>query len=1112
LRISEQFDPLTKIFPALKEILVGPERIDKERLRRSLDLFSDRHRSFSEAITRANKCFDLGVVFNSDGRLARISTAEFAKWIDHEILRTSERLVGIDKICSLIQSGQDISLSELPARLESIRALRPAIHSFSTGSFVLGHDGEIDRERTLDGIRESEKFDVLTRHVPELKEILADPVHLPREALKLSVDDLHEKHRIFSDTIRLVERHIGLKDVLHSSSEQSAMTATDLAAWLERQMQRLDVTLDSLERLCALLKPAQDVSLNDLHSRLPYQEALRQNWLGINVIGSNLGLSSRDDEVWDRDWGELRAVAEWTIGFLAKHKDRPPDSLVRAATNAETRPDVVGSISRNLALRTDEFVRSWEFLTKLFDPEEEVSTGIRVGQVPVPTLVDWAEERRRDVHLIEDWVRFCELREQFVQADLGFFLSELLDGSLAVDDAKQAYLVRFFRSWLDWLYERDPILRRFGTEAHERQIERFRNLDRDAVRRSFARIREARLRDPGRPGADSFDAPSSSELGTLLREVNKKKRHLPLRELFARIPSIILRLKPCLMMSPLAVSTYLNNKEIRFDLVIFDEASQVRPYDAISSIYRGRQLVVAGDQQQLPPTSFFERTASDEELTSDEADEEERLSDFESILDVCCTIGIPRRRLRWHYRSRREPLIAFSNQNFYDNELVTFPSVLDNPENPAVRFEYLPNGLWKSSSSGGFNAVEALKTAEFVMEHFRSNPNKTLGVIAFSQRQQLAILDELERLRRMDSSLEDAFSDDNEEPFFVKNLENVQGDERDVIFLSIGYGPDEDGRVAMRFGPLNRAGGERRLNVAVTRARLEMTVISSMRSHDIDLSRTSSVGAKLLRDYLNFAERGISALGSQGTEVGEDDHDSPFEKGVAESLKQRGLEVRRQIGCSGYRIDLAVMDPENPDRFVLAIECDGATYHKSATARDRDRLRQEVLVSLGWTVVRIWSTDWVKDPIAQINRVVSAFEQCRAKVAAPITRVKRISTPEQPVKPVVLAATSSSSKSVEPPSLRYERIEDVPPSVIEDLVISSLRTYGATDKSELKVSVARRLGFQRTGAKIQSHVERCVEQLVLAGIISRTDGSRLSLNPDFEVKPAQLHHRSGRRD
>ena len=407
---------------------------------------------------------------------------------------------------------------------------------------------------------------------------------------------------------------------------------------------------------------------------------IRSNFHGLS---KSLGLFSTDtDQVHDRDLSHLRSKAAWTLGFLDKYADRPPEPLVRAATSPDIRQDLTDSVRRNLAVRSDEFVESWEILTQLFEPDQEVSTAIRVAQTTVPSLLEWVEQRRLDAHLIQEWVRFCELREQITQAGLGLILSELLDGRLAVDDAKNAFLVRFYRSWLDWVYEHDLALRRFTTEAHERQIDQFRKMDRDSVRLSFTRIRQARLSDPARPSATTLDAPSSSEQDILLREVNKKKRHLPLRQLFARIPTVLLRLKPCLMMSPLAVSTYLNTRDIRFDLVIFDEASQVRTYDAISSIYRGRQLVVAGDQKQLPPTTFFERTASDEELTSEVEEQEESLADFESILDVCCTLGLPRRRLRWHYRSRREPLIAFSNRHFYDNELVTFPSVLDTGDSP----------------------------------------------------------------------------------------------------------------------------------------------------------------------------------------------------------------------------------------------------------------------------------------------------------------------------------------------------------------------------------------------------------------------------------------------
>ncbi|HKB39488.1 MAG TPA: DEAD/DEAH box helicase [Gemmataceae bacterium] len=336
-----------------------------------------------------------------------------------------------------------------------------------------------------------------------------------------------------------------------------------------------------------------------------------------------------------------------------------------------------------------------------------------------------------------------------------------------------------------------------------------------------------------------------------MREVHKKRRHLPLRKLFAAIPTLLTRLKPCIMMSPLAVSTFLESPAFEFDLVIFDEASQVRPHDAVCAITRGRQLIVAGDQKQLPPTSFFERSLDGEDDATDDAGEGGLgLEDYESVLDVCCTLGLTRRRLRWHYRSRREPLIAFANREVYGNELVTFPSIHDLKDNPAVAFEYVAGGCWKTGGGGGFNEMEARRVAELVVEHFREHPEQSLGVIAFSQRQQVRILDELERLRRAAPELEGCFREGGDEPFFVKNLENVQGDERAVIFLSVGYGPDETGRVAMRFGPLNRQGGERRLNVAVTRARERMTVISSLRAQDIDLSRTKAEGVRLFRTYL----------------------------------------------------------------------------------------------------------------------------------------------------------------------------------------------------------------------------------------------------------------------
>ncbi len=983
-------------------------------------------------------------------------------------------------------------LNEYHGRLSYVREVRRQY----ADQLVFRVDGEPAWDQTSEALKVCEQFDPLLRVFPELKDVMLDPNRIDRDALRSALDEMTGRYRAFREAAEPVSRQFDLASVLNKEGKRSKMTATDFAEWLGGRSQALADQLAILDEVAGLIKPAEDVAIAELPSRLAAIKTLRRQSAEVDRVSAILGLPPGGREARDRDWSDLRQKAEWTRGFLDKHADRPAASLIRAATQPEIRDALVEAVRRNVSACSDDFLQSWDDLTLLFDPDQPVSTGVRIGRDPIPSVLGWAEARRGDANWVQEWVRFCEIREPIVQAGLTPLLAELLEGKLGVEDAKGAFQARFYRSWLDWVYEQDPTLRRFAADPHERQIADFRKLDQDAIRRSYTRIRETLLSDPARPRAMSLDAPSTSELGTLLREVNKKKRHLALRLLFSRIPTVLLRLKPCLMMSPLAVSTYLNTREIRFDVVIFDEASQVRPYDAISAIYRGKQLIVAGDQKQLPPTTFFDRTASDDGTSSDGDEVEETLEDFESILDVCCTLGLARRRLRWHYRSRREPLIAFSNRHFYDNDLVTFPSVLDTGETPAVRFEYLADGRWKSGTSGGFNAVEARGTAELVMEHFRSNPDQSLGVIAFSQRQQMAILDELERLRRADSAMEEFFGEDREEPFFVKNLENVQGDERDVIFLSIGYGPDENGRVAMRFGPLNRQGGQRRLNVAVTRARSSMTVVSSSRSHDIDLSRTSAVGPKLLRAYLDFAERGVSALGSEVTQVDEHDFDSPFEKEVAAALQERGLEVRGQVGCSGFRIDLALVDPRNPGRFVLGIECDGATYHSSATARDRDRLRQEVLESLGWQFVRIWSTDWVRDPRSQMDRVVAAYEQCLARQPDAFDSVRDTVGSEPPPDELPINTTRNGSQSPEVPSIQYQRIEDAPDSVIEGFIISTLGNFGVTEEADLTVAVARQLGFQRTGAKIRARIAACVERLVNRQKISRTENNALRVGAD----------------
>ncbi|MBK9964851.1 MAG: hypothetical protein IPP07_08075 [Holophagales bacterium] len=419
----------------------------------------------------------------------------------------------------------------------------------------------------------------------------------------------------------------------------------------------------------------------------------------------------------------------------------------------------------------------------------------------------------------------------------------------------------------------------------------------------------------------------------------KHWKHIPPRKLFAQAYTVIPRLMPCLLMSPLSVAQFLNNPPIHFDLVVFDEASQIFTEDAIGAVMRGNQLVVAGDEKQLPPTSFFQASQVDDSDGDEEEDDSTEQPDYESVLAACSTV-LRQKMLRWHYRRRHEGLIAFSNARLFESRLVTFPTANDTESEMGVRWVPVPDGVYDRGKSRT-NAREARRIAELVVEHWKNRPEESLGVVTLSQAQMDRVDDVLQERIRKEPDLEDFYMQEGDERFFVKNLENVQGDERDHIILGIGYGKDARGILTSGFGPLNRAGGERRLNVAITRAKRRPTAVASFRYSELQVAGTSPPGVLQLQKFLEFAERGQDAL--ETSNVGSGEADSPLEETVAAFLREKGFDVELQVGCSGFRVDMGVRDPARPGRFALGVECDGATYHSAATVRDRDRLRQSVL-------------------------------------------------------------------------------------------------------------------------------------------------------------------------
>jgi very-short-patch-repair endonuclease len=445
---------------------------------------------------------------------------------------------------------------------------------------------------------------------------------------------------------------------------------------------------------------------------------------------------------------------------------------------------------------------------------------------------------------------------------------------------------------------------------------------------------------------------------------------MPVRELLSRTREVVHAIKPCFMMSPLTVSQLLP-ADYQFDVVVFDEASQVRPSDAVNSIYRGRALIVAGDEKQLPPTSFFDASVGDE---PDEYDEDAP-DTFESLLDACKAGAMRVLPLRWHYRSRHEDLITFSNRSFYKNSMVTFPGARDHGNDVGVAF-CKADGVYDRGGRKD-NVVEADLVARRVIHHFDTRPGSSLGVVALSQAQASAIEQAVQQARIARPDLDHSFTEDRLDGFFVKNLESVQGDERDVMILSVGYGPDEHGKLGLNFGPINRDGGWRRLNVAVTRARYRMEVVASFHGSQLGESQNESV--QHLKRYLDYAENGQAVLAHDIVQDAAAETDSPFEESVLNVLQGWGYDVQPQVGVAGYRIDLGLRHPSAPGSYALGIECDGAMYHSSRVARDRDRLRQQVLEGLGWKLHRIWGTDWYRDRVAAELRLRAAVEQAVAQ-------------------------------------------------------------------------------------------------------------------------------------
>lgn len=627
------------------------------------------------------------------------------------------------------------------------------------------------------------------------------------------------------------------------------------------------------------------------------------------------------------------------------------------------------------AARKDTFNTLAGWLDAAFSDEAELGklindydkTEFDITGVALAKTYDKANACLAATDQLDNWCRFCRLTNRLAELSAMDFVNKALDEHLPLNQLDKVYAKLFFTQWVDEILHVTPSLTELSRIPHDKLVETFAEKDRLQFEINKAAIK-ATLSET-RPDLEMISA--RSQVSVLLREGEKKRKQKGIRQLLADTWQLTQTLKPCFLMSPLSVSTFLG-PDMNFDVVIFDEASQIFPQDAVGAIYRGKQLIVVGDGQQMPPSNFFSSIAEGED-----GEDDDDITDFESILDLCST-ALPQLRLKWHYRSRFEQLIAFSNKNYYDNDLVTFPASQKLRKGFGVDYYFVPGTFDRTTRT---NRAEAEYIVDLVFDNFKRFPERSLGVVTFSVSQQELVDRLIAKRRRTDSSCEEFFRTDRAEPFFVKNLETVQGDERDTVIIDVAYGKDQQGKLLLNFGPLNRVGGERRLNVAVTRAKYNVQVVSGLHATDIDLTKTQSVGARLLRDYLDYAEHGTQVLERSRYGANPFEHfECDLETEIVEFLRSNGYDADMHVGCSSFRIDIAVK-PQRAANYVLAVECDGNTYHMSKATRDRDRLRRDILRRMGWSFYRVWSTDWFRNKKIEQERLLAAVNEAanRAK-------------------------------------------------------------------------------------------------------------------------------------
>ena len=776
-----------------------------------------------------------------------------------------------------------------------------------------------------------------------------------RKQIDNILNDLDGLRRVFLPVVELRDEssllvgEAGTLSRLAAAAKRAIHACGSLANGKSLTIADLASRVDQIHRLRKRVQVWQQADFDRklFHGRLALQVGLKvDNSKGLSMLQHTLDLASNIEEhvknpaIVDFIFEHPEAV---TFDTLAQHSKALETALTKQREAYET-------FATDVQLNRD----YWQ-----------VHCGDRIDE-----LILRNQLAMENSQMLGSWLDYVRSRQQLEKLGLTVLAQAVERGDIKINQVEEAYRAGIYDLLAREILLRDAELARFSGKDQEALQAKFIEYDSKLKTLQCEQIawKIDQVEIPkGHKGAGRVSEYTGRVL--LEHEAGKKKRHIPIRQLLQRAGNALVALKPCFMMGPMSVAQYLAPGGISFDMVVMDEASQIKPQDALGAVARGGQLVVVGDPKQLPPTSFFERMISDNDT------DPTGIEESESILDATLPM-FPARRLRWHYRSQHESLIAFSNQFFYDNDLVLFPSPYKETDCYGIQYSRIHRGCFVNRK----NLEEAKIISEAVREHFRKHPEESLGVVAMSAEQKLQIESAIETLAKEDDVFQ-RWLDENQaesESLFVKNLENVQGDERDIIFISMTYGPQEPGgKVYQRFGPINSDVGWRRLNVLFTRSRKRMHIFSSMGSDDIVASSTSKKGVLALRDFLAYCETGLLHNTRRETDR---EPDSDFEIAVMDALLKEGFECVPQVGVAGFFIDLAVIDPGKPGRYLMGIECDGATYHSAKSARDRDRLRQAILERLGWRIRRIWSTDWFQNPHGELAPIIRELHELKTPV------------------------------------------------------------------------------------------------------------------------------------